>query len=62
MVRRVRRQYDAVAGAKSGYGTHNPTRFWGENGYFRIKRGSNECGIEEQAVANSASAKWGKKK
>ena len=36
--------------------------FWGENGYFRIKRGSNECGIEEQAVANSASAKWGKKK
>jgi len=54
-----------------GWGTENGTKywnianswnkFWGENGYFRIKRGSNECGIEEQAVANSASAKWGKK-
>jgi hypothetical protein len=22
--------------------------FWGENGYFRIKRGNDECGIESQ--------------
>merc|ERR1712194_705283 len=32
--------------------------FWGEKGYFRIKRGNNECGIEEQVTASSASAKW----
>jgi cathepsin B len=25
---------------------------WGEKGYFRIRRGVNECGIEEQVVAN----------
>jgi len=30
--------------------------YWGEKGYFRIKRGTNECGIEEQAVANGASS------
>jgi len=31
---------------------------WGENGYFRIKRGSNECGIEEQVAAAASNAKW----
>lgn len=24
---------------------------WGENGFFRILRGSDECGIEDSAVA-----------
>ncbi|KIH58300.1 papain family cysteine protease, partial [Ancylostoma duodenale] len=24
---------------------------WGENGYFRMLRGTNECGIENQVVA-----------
>lgn len=32
--------------------------YWGENGYFRIVRGTNECGIESQAGANSGSGKW----
>jgi cathepsin B len=36
-------------------------KFWGENGYFRILRGSDECGIESQVVASSTGAKWGKK-
>ncbi|KAL9235594.1 hypothetical protein vseg_010340 [Gypsophila vaccaria] len=26
-------------------------RSWGDDGYFQIKRGTNECGIEEDAVA-----------
>merc|ERR1711907_775436 len=32
--------------------------YWGEKGYFRIRRGSNEGGIEDQAVASSPDAKW----
>jgi len=32
--------------------------YWGEKGYFRILRGSNHCGIEDEAVATSADAKW----
>lgn len=35
--------------------------YWGEKGYFRIKKGNNECGIEDQATGSSASASWGKK-
>lgn len=27
---------------------------WGENGFFRILRGVNECGIEAQVVAGEA--------
>jgi cathepsin B len=26
--------------------------YWGENGYFRIKRGNDECGVEDDVVAN----------
>ena len=33
----------------------------GEKGYFRIRRGTNEGGIEDQVVGSSASATWGKK-
>ena len=28
-------------------------RYWGEKGYFRIKRGTDECGIESQVCAHS---------
>ncbi|KAL1511451.1 hypothetical protein AB1Y20_006250 [Prymnesium parvum] len=34
--------------------------YWGEDGYFRIRRGNNEGGIESQVIGSSASAKWGK--
>ncbi|GMI08626.1 hypothetical protein TrVE_jg11342 [Triparma verrucosa] len=32
--------------------------YWGENGYFRIIRGTNEGGIESQCVASSADSTW----
>jgi len=35
--------------------------YWGEKGYFRIKRGNSECGIEDGVTFSSASAKWSKK-
>merc|ERR1712048_829087 len=34
--------------------------YWGEKGYFRILRGTNHCGIEDEAVATSADSKWHK--
>merc|ERR1711881_668186 len=34
--------------------------YWGEKGYFRIRRGNNEGGIEDEAVASSPTAKWAK--
>jgi cathepsin B len=34
--------------------------YWGEKGYFRIKRGNNECGIEDGVTFSPASAKWTK--
>jgi cathepsin B len=35
--------------------------YWGENGYFRILRGSDECGIESQVTASAAGSSWTKK-
>jgi len=32
--------------------------YWGEKGYFRIVRGTNNCGIEDMVTASSGSAKW----
>ena len=32
--------------------------YWGEQGYFRIKRGNSECGIEDGVTFSSADAKW----
>merc|ERR1711918_28826 len=32
--------------------------YWGEKGYFRIKRGNNEGGIEDQAIASAPDAQW----
>jgi len=35
--------------------------YWGEKGYFRIKRGSSECGIEDGVSFSPHDAKWSKK-
>mmetsp|Transcript_75691 Transcript_75691/g.175517 ORF Transcript_75691/g.175517 Transcript_75691/m.175517 type:complete len:372 (+) Transcript_75691:54-1169(+) len=32
--------------------------YWGEQGYFRMRRGTNEGGIEDQAIGSSPDAKW----
>lgn len=32
-------------------------RGWGDDGYFKIIRGTNECGIEEEVVAGMPSAR-----
>jgi cathepsin B len=32
--------------------------YWGENGYFRIKRGNSECGIEDGVTFSGPNAKW----
>jgi cathepsin B len=34
--------------------------YWGEKGYFRIKRGNNECNIEAGITGSSPDAKWKK--
>mmetsp|Transcript_19735 Transcript_19735/g.45644 ORF Transcript_19735/g.45644 Transcript_19735/m.45644 type:complete len:369 (-) Transcript_19735:306-1412(-) len=34
--------------------------YWGEEGYFRIVRGIDECGIESQVYASSAGSTWAK--
>jgi cathepsin B len=34
--------------------------FWGENGFFRIVRGTNECGVEDQVTGSPSGAKWTK--
>lgn len=44
-----------------GWGTENGVDYWlianswnngwGDNGFFKIKRGTNECGIESEVVA-----------
>merc|ERR1712190_476035 len=35
--------------------------YWGEDGYFRMLRGKNEGGVEDQVTGASGKAKWGKK-
>lgn len=51
-----------------GWGKQNLTQYWkvanswnpywGEDGYFRIIKGINSCGIEEQVVSSSADSIW----
>lgn len=53
-----------------GWGEENGTKYWkvanswnpywGEKGYFRIVRGTDECGIEDDVVAADHGATWGK--
>ena len=53
-----------------GWGSENGTDYWtvanswnpywGEAGYFRILRGSDECGIESSVTASESGAAWGK--
>lgn len=35
--------------------------YWGEKGYFRMKRGDGACGMEDQVTGSSANAKWSKR-
>jgi cathepsin B len=35
--------------------------YWGEQGYFRIKRGGSECGIEDGVTFSAADAQWSQK-
>lgn len=51
-----------------GFGTENGKKYWkvanswnphwGEEGYFRIVRGQDDCGIEGSVVASDSDAKW----
>ena len=52
-----------------GWGVENGTeywrlanswnRYWGEQGYFRVRRGAkHSCGIEDSAVAPAHDVKW----
>lgn len=51
-----------------GWGVDNGVKYWkvanswnphwGEKGYFRILRGTNHCGIEDEVVATSANSTW----
>ena len=53
-----------------GWGVENGTKYWkvanswnpywGEKGFFRIVRGKNECGIEDQVTGSPSGAKWTK--
>jgi len=54
-----------------GFGTENSVKYWkvanswnpywGEKGYFRIIRGTNNCGIEDMVTASAPDAIWSQK-
>jgi len=53
-----------------GWGQENGVKYWklanswnphwGEDGYFRILRGENHCGIEDEVTGASADSIWSK--
>jgi len=55
----------------AGWGSENGNKYWkianswglnwGEGGFFRMKRGTNECGIESSVAFSSPDAQWEKK-
>jgi len=53
--------WGSEAGVKYWKVANSWNRYWGEEGYFRIKRGNNECGIEGQVTASANDAVWSKK-
>ena len=55
--RRVYARAETLVGGLSSRSSWN--LYWGEEGYFRILKGTNECGIEEEVVATSTGATWG---
>ena len=51
---------DADSGKDYWKGANSWNPYWGENGYFRIIRGTNEGGMEMQCTASSADSVWSK--
>eukprot|EP00756_Hemistasia_phaeocysticola_P013682 Hpha_TRINITY_DN15295_c3_g1::TRINITY_DN15295_c3_g1_i2::g.68474::m.68474/K01363/CTSB; cathepsin B len=49
---------DPTSGTKYWKVANSWNPHWGEKGYFRIIRGTNECGIEGQVVASNSGATW----
>jgi len=49
------------SGAKYWKVANSWNPYWGEKGYFRIKRGNSECGIEDGVTFSAADAKWSNK-
>ena len=49
------------AGAKYWKVANSWNPYWGEKGYFRIKRGNSECGIEDGVTFSASTATWSKK-
>jgi cathepsin B len=47
---------DSDSGLKYWLVANSWNTIWGEKGFFRIVKGSNECGIEENGMAGLASS------
>mmetsp|Transcript_15614 Transcript_15614/g.51092 ORF Transcript_15614/g.51092 Transcript_15614/m.51092 type:complete len:406 (-) Transcript_15614:2724-3941(-) len=49
---------DQATGTKYWKVANSWNPYWGEDGYFRILRGVNECGIENEVTATATNAIW----